>query len=325
MTTRTRWLWTVAILALAPTVAFFDGVDWALRPDAPPERARNFEIEFSGRVHDFEGQGVPAATVTVRLLVAPSENSGSYTEETALTTSSTGEFVFKGHGGAIQIVSVAKEGFQFHPSKGDPLEFLFGRPPETPPRTDGYTYYLRKPLPPTFLLNNSATLRFAAADSGNARTLDLILGPQRTLSFGATGTDLRVLATREEESQSWTVTLSSDREDGVLLRSESKYQAPATGYEAECVLTIAPGKASEWPLFLYLRSRDPAVYSRVLLYGKAGEDRLGIRLDSVTNPFGERNFEAGDAMPFERHQQLENEIFSSFRRGERPVPPDSRD
>lgn len=123
----------------------------------------------------------------------------------------------------------------------------------------------------------------------------------------------------------WTVTYSATNgTDGIVIGTNLLYEAPQEGYQKEIVLTCPP-----WPKHLYLRSRTPAIYSRLDLEHstwKESETNEGFRISykAWINPYGERNLEYDTDLEKEWRlaDRLEDEAKTAFRQNKRPTKPD---
>ncbi len=104
------------------------------------------------------------------------------------------------------------------------------------------------------------------------------------------------------------------------------YEAPATGYvqQASVLVTERYQKC-----YLYLRSRTPAVYTRILfeqdpLHDSHDGESLRLFYKEWINPYGERNleYETGMDAQYLLRKQMEREIKTDFRQNKRPEKPD---
>lgn len=94
----------------------------------------------------------------------------------------------------------------------------------------------------------------------------------------------------------WTVVYrATNGTDGIICSNKFLYEAPEAGYQKELVLRCP----SREPKYLYLRSRSPAIFSRVLLEHDAWQEpdtgeNFRIRYEAWINPYGDRNLEYDD-------------------------------
>ena len=76
-------------------------------------------------------------------------------------------------------------------------------------------------------------------------------------------------------------------------------------------------------LYLYLRSRDPAIYSRLEVYGAFGKaDFCQVSVNTEVNPYGERNLEREPNLPFDVMKPLKDEARNALRAKKLPLKPD---
>jgi len=137
--------------------------------------------------------------------------------------------------------------------------------------------------------------------------------------------DLQVAVNYDETEGNWTVTYSATNgTDGIIVGNDLLYEAPGDGYQKEVVLNGPP-----WPRYLYVRSRTPAIYSRLDLehsIWKESEKHQGFRLSykSWVNPYGSRNLEYDTDLDKEWRlaDRLNDEAKAAHRQGKRPEKPD---
>jgi hypothetical protein len=137
--------------------------------------------------------------------------------------------------------------------------------------------------------------------------------------------DLVVMGVYNELTTSWTVVLMPGEAGGGILASEVLlYEAPAEGYRPS-VQFVAEDRKPPKAQYFYLRSRDPAIYSRIEVHDviiSRPEGRLVIGGKRATNPYGERVLDTVPDIPYEVTSQLQREIREAFKAGRRPVKPD---
>lgn len=134
--------------------------------------------------------------------------------------------------------------------------------------------------------------------------------------------DVQLRAVFKTNDATWTAVLSpGDTNGGILVTEELFYEAPETGYEEECVITFEAGGSAD-PTYLYVRSRNPPIYTRLRVDFVATERFFRIDGEAVTNPYGERNFEMATDLPYEVYAQLYREVQDAFRQNKRPPKPD---
>ena len=168
--------------------------------------------------------------------------------------------------------------------------------------------------------------------------------------------DLKSKATWNPKTSTWTVVLSAGTPGGgLLVLDRLLYEAPAEGYKdsftfqvrvprvsrdprdpQQLPLVILPGTPAreiqltqdaptppQQTMHIYLRSRQPAIYSRLLFdYPWARPDRIDFGGSIETNPYGDRNLEEATDLPAEIRISLGNEVRDSFLLGKRPPKPD---
>ena len=158
--------------------------------------------------------------------------------------------------------------------------------------------------------------------------------------------DIKVSAVFDKEKSDWTVTFTASGENGgFVLDDKFLSEAPENGYEKEFkIIQHVPTEkereelenAKEWDKlrklaefkfqdkYLYVKSRNPAIYTRMKLADARADDSEEIRINAntATNPYGERNLEFNDELPPEVQGQLYVAIMSAFLKEERTQKPD---
>ena len=113
---------------------------------------------------------------------------------------------------------------------------------------------------------------------------------------------------------SWpTVYRATNENDGIICSEKLLYVAPETGYQKETILQkeTVLHNPTEMEIYLYLRSRKPAIYSRILLKHEAWlepdtGDNFRILYKAWINPFGERSLEYDQRMT--QNSRVEKEL-----------------
>jgi len=155
-------------------------------------------------------------------------------------------------------------------------------------------------------------------------TLDL-LAEKGEKSKAVGYADLEAAVNFDAPTGAWTVTYSATNgTDGIIIGDNLLYEAPQDGYQKEIVLHGPP-----WPRYLYLRSRTPAIYSRLDLEHstwKESETKQGFRISykAWINPYGSRNleYESDLAAQWQLRKQLEREAKADLLQNKRPSKPD---
>lgn len=154
---------------------------------------------------------------------------------------------------------------------------------------------MRKKGEPTFLIHKKGRVDFQYPE--DVRTLDLLDGKsirfrEKQNESDVLPWDLKVTGTFLEETQEWLFIITSSVQDGVgIFVSESVlYEAPETGFKTEFRQVIQLNNLRN-SLFVYIKSRTPPLYSRVVLQFSPGKEKCIMGYESWLNPFGLRNLE----------------------------------
>jgi hypothetical protein len=140
--------------------------------------------------------------------------------------------------------------------------------------------------------------------------------------------DLRLEARLDSTNRCWTVTLSTTNEtDGLVLSDELLFEAPTSGYMPQGTLSVT-GRTDQIK-YIYLRSRMPSIYTRILLkyynwYDNRTKENLRFFIAEWINPYGGRTFEY-DGRPASvpaLTRILTEEAKAAIRAGKHPEYPD---
>jgi len=102
------------------------------------------------------------------------------------------------------------------------------------------------------------------------------------------------------------------------------YEAPQTGYIPQATVIVTN---QEQGCYLYLKSRTPAVYSRIFFnhrYNNRGDLSLRLYCKAWVNPYGERSLEYDDSLETSWRvvDELKNEAKAAIRANKLPPKPD---
>lgn len=231
--------------------------------------------------------------------------------------------------GIMPIVrNVSKHGYEFL-FQQNPVVLLSmedqGKALAATSREEPIILVMRKKGEATFLLSKDGQLIRASSIETNVATLDLLKQKGEELPSALKYQDLAVEVVYDPTDQNWTVTYSATNgTDGLIVLTNLLYEAPQEGYQKQILLNGAP-----WPKYLYLRSRAPAIYSRLelehsILKESKTNEAFRITYRAWINPYGSRNleYESELAEQWQLRKQLEREAKAAFRQNRRPSKPD---
>ena len=184
---------------------------------------------------------------------------------------------------------------------------------------------LRKKSEPTFLMRREGNqLIRVVSPQSQTNSLDVI-SEQGDKAVVGGYSDLQIMVNYGNTGSAWTITcLATNETDGIIMATNLLYEAPQEGYQKKVVL-----KSQPWPHFLYLRSRNPAIYTRLdLEYSmwKETDTNQGFRISykAWVNPYGERNleYETDLEKDWRLSDQLNDEGKNAHRQSKRPVKHD---
>ena len=313
------------------------------------------KIIFYGKVVDQYGHPVSDAVIYLRTRVpriVPMPDS-----KTEVKSDLNGLFEYKGSkGGSLYFDKIIKKGYvaqwpfpAFNYSKDR-------NPFHTPDPKKPIIFHMRKKgANPTFLITEQYYNIEIEPDSSNLYSfLDLEAdwenaGDNRDYKkdFLPKHYDIKVTSVFDKEKFDWIVTFTASGDNGgFILSDEFLSEAPEKGYKKEFkfiqhVLTEKEEdilsetedrkveekymKLREFILknkYLYIKSREPAIYTRMKLKDASIDvEWVNVSTSIATNPFGERNLEFNDELPYDITEKCEESVTEAFLKGKLPKKP----
>ena len=235
-------------------------------------------------------------------------------------------------GTSLRVDVIGKDGYGYIPGT-DPKRCFSYRNGDAdklvPDPNNPIVFHLRKiEGEATFLLVEPyLELRVDVADSGSAIGYDMIkgvlrVGPDLVAGGDRDECDLKVTAVYVTNSATWSVTLApGDANGGIVASAQLLYEAPDAGYQAEYAFIPKDRETAE-AKYVYLKSRDPAIYTRLEIKGINANGRF-FRLfgRAATNPYGDRNLEPMEGLSYEEAKRLTDEVKAAFQQHKRPSRP----
>jgi hypothetical protein len=161
----------------------------------------------------------------------------------------------------------------------------------------------RKKYPSSFLLTHP-TVRggrdgWFGVRSANItmKTFDILslVGAKMSSHDISNRMDLRIEPSLDETTGIWFVRFSATNNiDGLILSDDKLFEAPESGYEHSVILEIPLGHQNE--KMLYLRGKNPLIFSRAVMYCRNQKEiksgnLLSVNFEICINPYGGRTFE----------------------------------
>lgn len=303
-------------------------------------KSKDVRIDFYGKVQDQQGHPVEGADVLLHL-----KNYNPFVEfyteikEIHVKTDTQGYFsIFKKTGSHIFIQQIQKIGYEYSwPQEKNSFQYSGdGDIPFVPDPNHPILFRMRKMGEATFLLKSGTEFEFLARESGTEQGYDLIKGiglkaqvfKSLLLNDEPVFPDLKVKAAFDEKSQTWSVTIFAGTSGGGILASDQLlYEAPSEGYQSRYDFSVhipVDYSMPEKSKYLYYRSREPAIYSRLEIQDirNVTKDHIDFGGKGVTNPYGDRNLERATDLPGEVEFKLDQGVRASFRQNRRPLKPD---
>jgi len=281
----------------------------------------DIKIGFHGKVIDDNNNPVDGAFIHAHII--PAEQNKE-TEKLLIKTDHNGLFNLSATGQTIDIKTIRKLGYKFSKDKNKRL-FQSGdiNPEELTifylEKSDGptivqslntFVFWKSKvseykldltdasfPSLPVKKKNPKPELNSWKVSIGTEEKNDAELEKQNDLSFKAGLSD---------DGTSYNLQISAlDKEGGIIVSDELLKEAPEAGYENQTTVKIDISRGvNREDKFLYVRSRNGQVYSRIRLDIKAFPENMHVLASSLTNLEGSRIFE----IPFKGRLELEQEI-----------------
>ena len=340
MTLRTVTLFLLGTVAVTPFHLHAENENGPLATPSYADKFRSMydrvphSRAFYGRVVDQAGEGLEGAAVEIRWESAEwMLNRTQATEKTVVKTDIRGDWhaVLKRPVGA-SVGNVEKEGYAYTYNKGSDSRDLINFPTT---KANPVVSVLRKKEPLTFLIispspnsGGSPDLLFRSESMNSvSRPLDLIAWKPGSewRESATTNADLRIDAVFNEERECWNFTYSiTNGSGGIVLSDEMLYRAPADEYAPSVSVPISvKDRYCELQKYLYVRSRTPEIYSRILIKHSAyvGESpSLRVFCMVWTNPYGERNLEYDERVDsaFRLADTLRKEALEAWAAGRYP-------
>ena len=299
-------------------------------------KSLDVDIRFYGKVLDQFDQPVMGAEVELCLTHFSPSPTAAFTAMKRLTvkTDEHGAFsVTRARGCSLSVEQVVKEGYEFSWERNPLRSFNYSAGWErifVPDEKAPVVFRVRKKGATTFVLSGEdLAMGCHVKDSGKAMGYDFIqdagidnpanpAGPDRDRTC-----DLELTATFDKDNSTWKLTLRPGNAGGGIQASEELlYEAPEVGYTAEHVIVPERHKLPK-TRYIYLRSREPVIYTRAEIAAVVvGSGFVRLCLDSVTNPYGDRNLEGEPDLPYEVIKPLTDEARAALRQKKLPPKPD---
>ena len=187
---------------------------------------------------------------------------------------------------------------------------------------------LHKLIDPTFLVNQEGRLARATTEIPIAISFDIFR--EKIMPTSATNnrsnnefySDLEIRVEKRDVGDSWRVSYRALGDNGGLIVTNALlFEAPSMGYAQDCVLVGKRDK--DFPRYLYLRSRTPAVYTRFNIHYSLRPDSCVLSYELWSNPYGSRSLEYDENLKslWRLREKLTKEARSEFGKGKRPPKP----
>ncbi len=282
-------------------------------------------VNICGRVVDQYGDPVPRATVTVEWKNAD-EFLFKFSEIKVdnVLTDAEGNFKLRCNKPLHAWASAEKNGYA--PLSGEVCDLvrMHNQTLEAVPAV----IILRKRGAPTFLLstdNDTSVWVWAYSNTAHKAALNIFGWIENATIPSKKYEDIIAGISYDDAGKLWTVTYSVTPGNGIICSNECLYEAPPSGYSSAATLVVTNG-TKRLVTYMYLRSRSPAVWSRIELDHDTSIDvNKGVFLRIVPNeirmnPYGDRNLEYDDRFKksWRAREELTKEAVTAISQGRLP-------
>ena len=255
-------------------------------------------MAYYGKVVDMQGNPIPNAAVHLSWYPHQAAFVTRAPYEKTVRTDKNGCFKKWGFNIWNFYVTASKEGYA--PEPVNQLENLTDHPWHS--KKDPVLITLRELGPQTFLIISpfagqwtEDVFRIKGTNSVS-HPLDLLAWQSSRQWKDSTpaNADLWIDADFDAMGQRWNITYSiTNGPGGIVLSDEMLYEAPAEGYAPSVSVAFTNGYKQR--KYLYVRSRTPSVYSRIMFVHGVSVGEGGVYLNVActawVNPYGDRSLE----------------------------------
>jgi hypothetical protein len=344
---RGRWISLLMLIGLA--------VFWSVAARVNPFKVLLFnrQIRFVGRVVDQFGQPVPGARVTIQFGQAVPLGMYQRVTEDVYTTDRKGYFSIRWRLGiGLLVTKIDKRGYEYSVDSNIRVTGwdVVQPPGPAPSWTAPAVFHLRKRGETAHLMTGEFTFGFGVDQSGVEYGYDLIRGdglsPKQLKDPSLNGEplccDLLFKGIWKAKDRTWSVVFAGGTPGGgVMISDQLLYQAPDNGYQPSITLAPTPEDPSRWEQwkhekdqhpglrYLYVRSRNPYLYSRIDLGANFDVNdwpfirRIVIPTDRyqftswtnkyVINPYGDRVLDEEPDLPGGTRLKLNENVRKAYR------------
>ncbi len=283
----------------------------------------NKHIHLFGKVVDETGNPVPDADV----LVQWEEFSAARVpmQEVWVTTDENGEWEHEAKAWRMYVQESRKNGYLFSKrQQGASVTFDEICNNRTSP-TNRLSLRMHRIKNPSFLIMHSGRLARAVSQEPLFRQYDLFQNKTLTGVVSTSSTDgphypdLEFCVERTPGNDSWRIAYrSKSTGEGLISTNALLFEAPQSGYAPEVV--IEGKKGVDFPRYLYLRTRAPALYSRLELQYSVRSESCVISCHATINPYGDRSLEPDMELEslWQLRERLTKEVIDDVTAGRRP-------
>jgi hypothetical protein len=320
--------------------AAFNCLGQTLRPkaNAPQITAAdlNKELHLYGQVVDQEGDGVANATVAlVYYHFSPGKILFPDTPLFTVETDAKGCFDVEGFEGAYLTVStIHAEGYEFQigqnpyktAEREDREEMNANSSPE-----NRVILYLRRRMNPIFLLKHQFRLKVSSGNdrlfldfcTGRGIQITTELAEDNPSVLKAQRSDLMLSTVYDQQMGEQILSLSGVGDTGAVAVSSTRlYEAPSDdAFAPSAEVRIKAGDRQRF--FVYVRSRNPSVYSMLDLdVYSVHPEMIMASYSSALNPYGTKSLEFEPGLPAKARRSLRLEAEAALSEGRLPPLPD---
>lgn len=288
-------------------------------------------IEFYGKVVDQYAQPVAGASVKIKVTGFEEEPPiiELQTDENGLFSLNRNRGV-KGH--KLYVTSIEKDGYEFNMG-GVPNPYGFYYTGYTPTRPNGFVpdannpmvYHMRKKGEVKTFVLKTTDPRIFLTPPQSEQGIDFV--NQRAINNPTTVSkkyfvDLMVSGAYDE-TNGWAVRFAiPSQEKGLCASQQILDKAPADGWLSEYVVQGTDFDLLKEPIYIYTKSRNPAIYSRLFIRSiSARKSSVSFHVNVETNPYGDTIMEPEEDIPAMLMIKLRDEAREALQTGHLAIRP----
>jgi hypothetical protein len=299
-------------------------IDYAEKVHRDRKKSLGGELEFHGKVVDFDGNPVAGAKVNLDVMFVPSTPLDQQEfRQVESVTDAEGCFLLKEEGFSLSVKNILKDGYTYRFNYSKDFSFSFKKGKEREGRGEHkdqpFTFRIRKLAPPAFVVLHNMTF---GLKPGKPAMFDMIkrqwvrdeatiMAMQYSSVDRDWHTDIRLSVDGEPEKLHLVIE-APDADSGFVVEKheffEQMTEAPEHGYRQRLEIPVK----SEWsPIMLYVKCQAGLFYGKVYMeFSESKSGVVAVNATSFTNLSKERDLEYIPAI----ESQYDEEVYGKHSR-----------